>query len=85
MTAHASSKSPASVQQHQNAALILEDQIRRRAYELYERRGSVDGHDMEDWLRAEEEIRQISDVLLALFFSGATVKSDESRPSHVPG
>ena len=34
----------------------LEDQIRGRAYELYELRGREDGHDLEDWLRAEEEI-----------------------------
>lgn len=33
----------------------LEDQIRARAYELYESRGREDGHDLEDWLRAEEE------------------------------
>jgi hypothetical protein len=29
-----------------------------RAHELYEARGSESGHDMEDWLRAEEEIRE---------------------------
>jgi hypothetical protein len=34
----------------------LEEQIRRRAYEIYEERGREDGHDMEDWLRAEAEI-----------------------------
>jgi len=34
----------------------LENQIRQRAYELYEARGREDGHDLEDWLRAEEEI-----------------------------
>ena len=34
----------------------LQDQIRERAYELYESRGREDGHDREDWLRAEEEI-----------------------------
>ena len=34
----------------------LEDQIRQRAYELYQARGRDDGHDLEDWLRAEEEI-----------------------------
>jgi hypothetical protein len=31
-------------------------QIRLRAYELYEARGREDGHELEDWLRAEEEI-----------------------------
>ena len=34
----------------------LEEQIRRRAYELYEARGHEDGHDLEDWLQAEAEI-----------------------------
>ena len=33
-------------------------QIRLRAYELYEERGREDGHEEEDWLRAEEEITQ---------------------------
>jgi Protein of unknown function (DUF2934) len=34
----------------------LENQISLRAYELYEARGREDGHEQEDWLRAEEEI-----------------------------
>jgi hypothetical protein len=34
----------------------VEAQIRQRAYDLYEARGREDGHDLEDWLRAEEEI-----------------------------
>jgi hypothetical protein len=33
-----------------------EDQIRLRAYELYEARGGEDGHDLEDWFHAKEEI-----------------------------
>jgi Protein of unknown function (DUF2934) len=36
--------------------LELESQIGLRAYELYEARGREDGHEQEDWLRAEEEI-----------------------------
>jgi hypothetical protein len=35
----------------------LEEQIRRRAYELYEQRGRTPGFEHEDWLRAEHEIR----------------------------
>ena len=35
-----------------------EEEIRDRAYELYEERGREHGHDMEDWLRAEAEITQ---------------------------
>ena len=38
--------------------LELEHQIRLRAHELYEARGRQDGHEVEDWLRAEEEITQ---------------------------
>ena len=35
---------------------VLEDQIRARAYELYEERGKEEGNDVDDWLRAEAEI-----------------------------
>ncbi len=31
----------------------LEEEIRLQAYELYEIRGRVDGHDMDHWLEAE--------------------------------
>lgn len=35
---------------------ILQEQIRERAYELYEERGCVHGHHEEDWARAESEV-----------------------------
>jgi hypothetical protein len=35
----------------------VEQEIRRRAYEFFEARGGEDGQELEDWLRAEEEIR----------------------------
>jgi hypothetical protein len=34
----------------------LENQIRFRAYALYESRGCEDGHELDDWLQAEAEI-----------------------------
>src|SRR2546423_8055752 len=34
----------------------LEDEIRRRAYELSEQRGFEPGHEREDWLMAESEV-----------------------------
>ena len=34
----------------------LQEQVRRRAYELYELRGKENGHDLEDWLQAESEV-----------------------------
>jgi hypothetical protein len=36
----------------------LEDEIRRLAYLLSERRGFEPGHETEDWLTAEREVRQ---------------------------
>ncbi len=36
----------------------LEDEIRRLAYLLSERRGFQPGHEAEDWLAAEHEVRQ---------------------------
>jgi hypothetical protein len=36
--------------------LGLEEQIRARAYELYEQRGRQDGHHEDDWRQAEAEI-----------------------------
>ena len=34
------------------------EQIRCRAYELYEQRGREDEHDLDDWLQAESEMTQ---------------------------
>jgi hypothetical protein len=34
------------------------DEVARRAYELYRARGGDHGHDLEDWLRAERELRE---------------------------
>src|SRR5580658_4322808 len=36
----------------------LEDEIRRRAYELYLQPGTASGSEAEDWLTAEREIKQ---------------------------
>jgi Protein of unknown function (DUF2934) len=36
----------------------LEDEIRRRAYELYQQRGDNSGSEADDWLNAEREVRQ---------------------------
>jgi hypothetical protein len=36
----------------------LDDEIRRRAYEIYEQRGAGAGSEAEDWFAAEREVRQ---------------------------
>jgi hypothetical protein len=38
------------------SVIDLEERTRRRAYELYERRGCENGHETEDWLQAEAEL-----------------------------
>ena len=35
---------------------ILEHEIRLRAYDIYERRGRLEGHALDDWLKAESEV-----------------------------
>ena len=36
----------------------LQEQIRRRAHELYEQRGRNNGREQDDWLQAESEVTQ---------------------------
>ena len=41
------------------ATAVMEPQeVAQVAYELYEQRGREDGHDLEDWLKAEAVVRQ---------------------------
>jgi DUF2934 family protein len=56
-----SANKPALVRTEARANLVpinLDDEIRRLAYLLSERRGFEPGHEAEDWLAAEREIRQ---------------------------
>jgi hypothetical protein len=39
---------------------IAEKDIARRAYDLYLTRGGEPGHDVDDWLQAERELRSSS-------------------------
>jgi DUF2934 family protein len=39
---------------------IPEDAVRRRAQQMFEQRGRIPGHEVEDWLRAEAELRRES-------------------------
>lgn len=42
-------------------ALPLDEQIRRRAHEIYLQRGGQDGSDWDDWFQAEQEIQTAQD------------------------
>jgi hypothetical protein len=49
-------KDPTKKQSAAVAVPSLEKKIRLRAYTLYQERGREDGHDVDDWLRAEAEL-----------------------------
>jgi hypothetical protein len=51
MNIHPTKKTPRAVDESEE----LKEKIRRRAYQHYEERLWEDGHELEDWLRAEEE------------------------------
>jgi hypothetical protein len=54
MTAKSKSREPRSGKTRLPSE--IEERIRRRAYELYEQRGRVEGFALDDWLQAEAEI-----------------------------
>jgi len=60
-TARKSTRKPEIVKTESRSNLVpinLEDEVRRLAYLMSERRGFVPGHETEDWLAAEHEIRE---------------------------
>ena len=48
---------PAPKSGESSVLIPSEQQIQQRAYELYEQRGRTDGHELDDWLQAEREIK----------------------------
>ena len=54
-TASNSGKTPTKVT---NPIPGLQEQVRRRAHEVYEQRGREEGHGLDDWLQAEAEVTQ---------------------------
>ena len=47
---------------------MVEQEIRMRAYEIYESRGKIEGHALEDWLQAQADVQQRSRILKAVVF-----------------
>jgi hypothetical protein len=52
----AAPKAPAAIETTALGIGASQDKIRERAFELYESRGSKQGHDIQDWLHAEHQI-----------------------------
>jgi len=45
------------------ATSSLEERIHRRAFELYVLRGNQSGSELDDWLKAEEEVRRAQEAM----------------------
>jgi hypothetical protein len=43
-----------------------QDEVAQRAYELYQARGGEPGHELEDWLNAEQEVNKESQVIRSI-------------------
>ena len=43
---------------HSNGSHPTEDEVRVRAYEIFLRRGGQTGHEIDDWVQAENELKQ---------------------------
>ena len=54
-TATAADRAPSSLA---GPATVTNSDVARRAYELYLARDCEHGHDVEDWLQAEQELRR---------------------------
>jgi hypothetical protein len=54
--AHPSALDVLTAKPDEGSLELTEDLVRARAYRFYEERGREDGHDIEDWLRAEAEV-----------------------------
>ena len=55
-TAAKSAPALRSVEAISPSAATREEKVRSRAYLLYEHRGREDGHALDDWLQADEEV-----------------------------
>ncbi len=51
-----------------------QDEVARVAYQLYEERSREDGHDLEDWLKAEAIVKQRADRCAARAADGQAVQ-----------
>jgi hypothetical protein len=69
---HANPIQPRAEDTSGNHALNPDD-IRRRAYQIYQERGGVPGRELEDWFQAESELRSA-----ALFMRSATGEKQRS-------
>ena len=84
-------------QKHQALmAELVEKKVRNRARQLYDKRGKIEGHALQDWVQAESEVLENSilaplyrrlrtnDPSLQELETGSAIEQDSSRrESHV--
>lgn len=58
--------------------MVTHEEIEKRAYEIYLRRGGGDGRDLDDWFAAEQELAQERSPDSELSRSG---RQEQSQPS----
>jgi hypothetical protein len=58
----------------------LQEQIAKRAYELFQARGGIDGYHIQDWLQAEKEVTKAS-VASDKFTAPASVSASIPAPA----
>lgn len=57
---------------------LIERKVRLHAQQLYEERGRIEGHALEDWLKAESEVLKTS-ILAPLWHSQRQVHGSSER------
>lgn len=63
------------------SAIPSREDIARRAYELYEQRGCLPGHELEDWLAAEAELSATQPTEISQESKTAEFEIPTSTPS----
>jgi len=53
---------PSTRKQNGNGLSVSEDQVAKRAYEIYQSRGGHHGADLDDWLEAERQLKEPASV-----------------------
>ncbi len=51
-------KTQTTQNQSQERKPVAQESVQQRAYDLYMKRGQQPGHELEDWLLAEKQVRE---------------------------
>jgi hypothetical protein len=61
---------------------LVERKVRSRAEQLYQTRGEVEGHALQDWVQAESEV--LGNNVLAPMYRRLRTESQDSQESESP-